>query len=788
MIKLLTLRYIKYSITRTILVVLAILFSCSAITVGAMFLDVNHKLNIVDAIKRYGAQTITLTENTPQQLDEIRKNEYVEQVGELIEIEKLKDTNKIIMLQYVDECATKLRGIKLQYGSWPKLKNEVAIEEWLLKEKKLDNKDNNKIILNNKSFIIKGVLESQKENLTTRQAQVIISEQYIKSNLGKNQYQKTLYIRFKDKYLDFKFIEKFGQMLHIDMEQISVNNDLLARTEKSFEPVILPFILALSIFTCITIYSIMNIVIQNKLREFGLLSLIGMTRAQLKRMVRFEGILLGIIGIPLGLASGYLMGSIFLRNMSKQFSITLGLPTNYIILIIVFTAFAIHISLLKTFRIIKRISPVSFLNYNQIKTTSDKALSRNIYFSKINIIFSMSVYYLLRNKKRTIFTAIIMLLSCITMFSFIILTSAFMNSSDNAGENNKWDFELVNSLQKMKDKEFKKVKVFDQAFLDSLKAKRDIMQYSLVSCFETHCNFEKSKLNKLYTHYYERNGNDINDFKIQNTLIFGYDDFYMSKIDSQKNKDMVIIYNDKNNPNSYVMGDTLSITVNTEEGGKEKRVTRKFLIGGITDMLPYMNEEALIGGSNLKVIIVMRNEALKEFFNYDNINMVTVFVKGDNAKAVESYLGEVIKKKSEIILAKSKDANNKIRQIIRDIWLLVGTIFLCIFLIGLLTMINTTAINYIERIKELKLLNIIGMTDGQKFKMLFLEGLCLIIVSTFFGLFLAYNLTNRLFVAWFSSIHILSWSFDILWVGIAALLIVVLQAFVCRIMLCLNRT
>lgn len=54
----------------------------------------------------------------------------------------------------------------------------------------------------------------------------------------------------------------------------------------------------------LVIYSVFYLSVIGRIRQFGQLSTIGMTRKQIRKMIRREGILLSMRGIPIGLLLG----------------------------------------------------------------------------------------------------------------------------------------------------------------------------------------------------------------------------------------------------------------------------------------------------------------------------------------------------------------------------------------------------------------------------------------------------------------------------------------------------
>ena len=70
-------------------------------------------------------------------------------------------------------------------------------------------------------------------------------------------------------------------------------------------------------------------------RELGLLRAVGMTRRQLRRMIRFEAGLVALFGAVLGVTIGIGFGWAAVAAMPAEFTSTLAIPTTRIVVLVV---------------------------------------------------------------------------------------------------------------------------------------------------------------------------------------------------------------------------------------------------------------------------------------------------------------------------------------------------------------------------------------------------------------------------------------------------------------------
>ena len=86
-----------------------------------------------------------------------------------------------------------------------------------------------------------------------------------------------------------------------------------AQLADSIDPGLIAAIIALLLLILFTgyliIYNVFQISVSNDIRFYGLLKTIGTTPKQLRKIIRHQALLLALIGIPLGLVGGWLVGA-----------------------------------------------------------------------------------------------------------------------------------------------------------------------------------------------------------------------------------------------------------------------------------------------------------------------------------------------------------------------------------------------------------------------------------------------------------------------------------------------
>ena len=175
-----------------------------------------------------------------------------------------------------------------------------------------------------------------------------------------------------------------------------------------------------------------DISIIEKIKQYGMLRSVGATRKQIKKNVLFEGTILGIIGIPLGILLGFIASFILIivsnYFISDMFATGLKLYFDFswiaVIVAVLLGVLTIYLSALGSARRAAKVSPIdSIRNSANIKIKSKKLRSPKIISKLFGIGGELSHKNLKRNRKKYRTTVISIVVS---VFVFIALSS-FMN-------------------------------------------------------------------------------------------------------------------------------------------------------------------------------------------------------------------------------------------------------------------------------------------------------------------------------------------------------------------------
>lgn len=165
------------------------------------------------------------------------------------------------------------------------------------------------------------------------------------------------------------------------------------------------------------IYNIFQISVASDIRFYGRLKTLGTTKKQLKKMIYGQANRLSLIGIPIGLVIGYLLGAMLVPIMITGTTKEAKAAVNPYVFIgsAMFAYLTVLISCMKPAKIAGKVSPMEALRYTDTGTASKRKIKKSTGGASIP---KMALANLGRNKKRTItvicsLTLGLVLLSCV---------------------------------------------------------------------------------------------------------------------------------------------------------------------------------------------------------------------------------------------------------------------------------------------------------------------------------------------------------------------------------------
>lgn len=595
---------------------------------------------------------------------------------------------------------------------------------------------------------------------------VTIFVRYTKKAL-KNRYNVTASILGVDKDLYKKVVSSedelndddfraFTEMMESAKYSVEENRYLVAYENVSGADQSLKVIYNMAIIVAIiimvtSVFCIKNsfdISITEKTRQYGMLSSVGATKRQIRGSVLYEGFLLGVSGIPLGVILGLVASFIlilicnyFLKDMLAM-NLMLKISPIAIIIAVILGIVTIYLSSIGSAIKASRVSPIAAIrNHGDIRIKSRKIKAPKI-ISKIWGIGGVVSYKNIKRNKKKYRTTVVSIIICTTTF---IVISYFMSMG----------FDLVKVVFGEVDYSLS-LKIDNELVTDDIvnsimnaenideKSHYQVVNLVFENCKET-SQFEKYKDND----YIKKGENNISIVAMEE------DDFVefareagVSKKDCQGksiliNEAMVYIMNE----NTDKMVQAVIPLLDYEEGDVITSIEYfdkkySFELAGVTDkrIMGYMDN------SDARPYLVMSKSTMEKY-EFDKERIVdNFFFTSDNTNDLQDNVEDIL------IESKFSDSDYNMYNVDEDMRQM-NAIFITmaifaygligvIALIGITNIVNTINTSMQLRSREFATLRSVGMTKKEFNKMVRLEsfftGMKSLVIGVPAGLLLSY--------------------------------------------------
>lgn len=558
-------------------------------------------------------------------------------------------------------------------------------------------------------------------------------------------------------YKSYKYNLKINKEL-LSYEGASLNDETL-RTIYGLGIFIMGIVLISSVFVIRNGFAIS---ITERLKQYGMLSSIGATKKQIKKSVYFEGCILGIIGIPLGILSGifaiYILVNVvnyILKDyVSRGTLLTYGISWTAIVISIIVSILTIWLSCRKSAKKASKITPIEAIKSSEdIKLKAKKIKCPKI-ITKIFKTGGEIAYKNLKRSKKKYSTTVISIIVSVVIFIAIssFIQYGFKMSAAYYTERNYNYVVYSYSTVSAEDKEeFAKEQAKNYKILTDIANLPDAGEISInkTNVFEMNMD-EKHK--SEFTEYgkdiksrYEE-GSTIDNINIIALSQKAYED-YLKKIGGNYEiyKDGAILID--NNINSDINGKRVQSSMYTWKKGDivtGKIDDKEYSIKIVAKTEEKPNGVESLYNTNAYFIV---NE---EFINKTGFKSAALYAQSNDVDKLDEEVEQY--KKDNNLTDSNLNAFNMEESIREEnAIILVVSIFLygfigVITLIGITNIFNTITTNMNLRKKEFAMLKSIGMTKREFNRMIRLEsifyGVKSLIIGIPIGLLLSYGMYN----------------------------------------------
>lgn len=780
---------IKKNRSQSILIIISIMLTTMLLSMIGTLGYGTAKLNSKNAGAMYGSYYGAYTKVTDEQIQKIERHSEFESIGKRASFGEAEGSGAKISMAWLDDTGASMTNYTsaLKQGSMPKQKNEIAGPTELFEKLGCQNpKVGDKVTVSYRTdhdsrmqpqeFVISGIAAASEFDNLQSAYQAYISQELYESTSLAEQRMYTVYVQLSDSVSvnaenGEAVLKDLGKECGIEPGNVSANTIyLMWAFDPGTETIMMCVGIAVLVMvvSIVVIYNIFQVGIVQKVQEYGKLKALGATKKQLKKVIFLEGMFLAIIGIPLGLLSGTLAGTVIFkvfiekglnaRTMGTWESVSaISLPV--LLLVAVAAVLTVWLALKKPMRIVASISPMEAVRYQE-SSKSKRGIRQG---KKQMSIPAMTFANFAGNRKRTITTIVTMGLSCVM---FVTLANLAGNI-DN-------DFEVRKELEHGQFLIELDYRLNDEAYPE--KNLSNIQKNNPIGSELQ----EQVKGIKGVTEVQTRNfftvsgGNVSQEGKevLDSVSVLNREDF--ESYTSQGSSIGTLDYDQVTEKNGIIYG--FSYWLGEDGYALNQEVELNILSGDNT--IPYSTEIMGAFGFAESTWIITEDSFKKLGLTEELTGQLWIDCQKKDVAAVETALNKLMEGTANVQI---ETYENSYKTVKLSTQMMQGGIYGLIGIIGIvgfLNMANTVITGVITRKRELGVLQAVGMTNSQLNKMLQLEGVIFSMGTILVSLILGSPLGYALFLyAKEKTVYGLNtYHFPILEIGIMVGAIIVLQA------------
>lgn len=844
--KTLSIKYLLNQKKQSLLTISSIVLSITLITsllTGFLTFNNMQKENAINTSGLYHTKILDLTSDESNSL---KTNDKVSNVGNETFIDKVQLSDKTFLDVFAyDSNLLTMKEKTLESGRMPINSNEIALEHWVLN---LINKNlqlNDTVTLDiagvKKNFTFVGLIRTNSSSpLYDRTGTAIINDSNIKDFTHLDNPNYNSYILIKDDLKIQKSIENVIANSNLSSKTLEHNNKLLnilfenKDSDTFMTLVAIIFICLLIIFASIAvIHNAFSISVLERIKEFGALRSIGCTKKQIKRMLKYEALLLGLVAIPIGLCIGLLIMKILVVIINHTYSgnISLIIKPYVLLFISLLGLVSVLISSRSPLSIASKLSPMEAMNNSSTTIKENINRKHGFLYNRSSIIGKISLKNMKRNKKRfrsTVFSISLSIILFISFYSIINYSFTMVNLLSNNGDfqsDLRISHESIVGSESKNNSSFVAEEGFTNDFYNKLKNIDGVGNVYKRNFRHVVSFFDFGKLDSEYVNFLKDTKSSPSTFKNKEYFFttssgfYGYEDDQLKDCNQYLKNGAIDI--DEMNSNNGVLIIQNSLMLNSNNN-KIKNINlcnlkvgdEIFLdfdlssdVDGYTEMINSSEDNNINKFQKVKVVGILNNVPYDKKCPSGGLGLISTSKvyknlsgRGTsegldvkiNSKADKNYVSKTVEDICNDTPNSIFEDLNKTNAIQKQYYIKIS-IFLygivaIIALISILNIANTINTNIFLKTKEFATLKSIGITPKQLKKMIVLESASYGILGSIYGCIIgflisiaAYQLLFSIIKGFFIHGNIMDFSFNFPWLAI-------LISFSTAIIICLLST
>lgn len=605
---------------------------------------------------------------------------------------------------------------------------------------------------NTRKFTIVGIIERPNYDIEGYSAPgyTVIT---LLENIGEN---ANIYVKYVDINKTYDNTNEIVKVLGKEVKY-SNNNELLrwygvSSNNETRDMLYSLLAIVLGIIVVSSVFVIRNsfaISITEKMRQYGMLASIGSTKKQIRKNVLFEGFVLGVIAIPIGILFG-ILATFILINLTKvilngteiigDVKFVFSIPWQAILLSTILAGITIFLSSIFSAIKASRITPIEAIRSNKDIKIKSKKLKTPKFITKIFGIGGEIAYKNLKRNKKKYRTTVISLVVSITVFIalFSFMYYAFGISGDYYKE---MDYNITvydySNKQDQKGKYEQYLDITNLSYVNESSIQRMIdIKTDLSDKFS---EMEK-KVRKLREEESKEKEDSIQYIQLIAVGKEEYNRFLKKanlKYDECKDKAIFL----KRDVGYYTTEDKKNIEYNVleiKQGDKiEGKITNSKNEQDIEIEIAAVTDKTPMGLSNIYTyygFFIVSDEFIEK---YDYRTSAFYINSSEPLKVCD----EIDKNYPDLNYYNAEKEQREMKQIVLLISIFLYGFITVISLIGVTNVFNTITTNMNLRSKEFANLKSIGMTKKEFNKMINLESIFYGVKSLIIGIILGTGLS-----------------------------------------------
>ena len=732
------------------------------------------------------------------QFQQLKENAMFEKVGCWIPVEIMTNTNRrVAEVDYADQTQLEIRMLTPRTGSAPQKANEVLVSANILKDLNIEEKIGAEIPVELKvrqsgqvyhfDMVVSGIYDTPNE----KSESVIVSKAFLEENaemmsdialgrVGCGIYTADVVMR--DSYMVKDRISELVRNIGGNPDDVNAANAVrvapnpIVSNESGLMMWLVAGVFGILFMFCgyLLIYNVFEIAVTNDIRQYGLLRTVGTTSQQIKRLVNRQALYLFLIGTPLGLFFGTLLGRSILPVALQIFAVDFSggnievgtLPYLGIIAgAILFSGLTVYISTRKSVKKASRVSPIEAIRYVEQDAVSIKRKKT----ASGAVIPRMAKANLQRNKRRTVFIVISLTLSIVLLNSVFIVSGSF-DEDTYIAKQTRSDFMVYSpGIQAAFGNDFGHNSTVPEKAVEEIKEQpgvtnevylyRNTFEDDHISCdwgtsYVVDNTYKEQRMVPEHLNLgVDQTGTDSAVLTADNHPlgnVFGFSENFFDRLDIIEGETDLSSLKDKlwNGNNVILMGE---YNDHGNFGGANAANYRGLSVGDTIQFYEngILTEEFNIiakaaathsdvtmtgGGANIAQIIegpkiFMAENKFKEIYETPTLYGFLFDVEEQYQQEMETYLAQ----DTDVAYTSIQTMKATVSSV-KNVVLLIGGVIGAVFaLVGLINFINLVMTNIITRRHEFATMQSIGMTNRQLRKMMISESFSYVLLAGIVG-------------------------------------------------------